>query len=398
MMLQQSYSNLARFGFYVDKTEQIYNLIRSRCTLLVRPRKFGKSLLLSTLKELFEGHRELFTNTFIGRSDYDFKPYTVLTFNFHFDVTSASELALILKEMVREKAAMLGVSITKEKPDEMFQELVDGIKGEVVVLVDNYDFVLADNISNPDVEKIDQVLSRFIAVLNNQDRFRFVFLTGINHFLLCDGGYGQVLDYEDYTNRSEVATICGFSQMDLEIHYINKMMNLSTMNYVRAHGIDQLMQSGFSGSTLSQMYSDYLSQKKQNAEDLIRLIMNTVGGYSFSSKKTNMASAGFILDFMRGNGAFNLNYDIRCARGYIIQKLCSPLFNLEDYIDHPLDPEISCGPHYCYKPQLGSLLLHNGILTLKDLIMDEDSIQCVLKVPNLEIRNFLDKRMAKARE
>ncbi|MBQ8706822.1 MAG: AAA family ATPase [Succinivibrionaceae bacterium] len=395
MIMQQSFANLVTYGFYVDKTEPIYNLVKSRCALLVRPRKFGKSLLVSTLKELFEGHREYFANTFIDRSDYDFRPHTVLSFNFHYDVTSASELALILKQTVREKAQAFGVTLSRDKPDEMFRELVDALPADLVVLVDNYDFVLADNISNPEVEKIDQVLARFVGVMNDKNRFRFVFLTGINHFQLCDEGYGQVLDYEDYTGRSEVASICGFSQIDLEIHYINKMLNLSSPAYVKAHGIDEMLGSGVCGSKLTQLYAEYLTQKKQSADDLIRIIMRTVGGYSFSDKKTNLASAGFVLDFMRSNGTFNLNYDMRCARGYIVSKLRSPLFNLSDYVNQPLDPELSCGPHYSYRPQLGSLLLHNGILTIRDLVMDEDSVQCFLKVPNLEISNFIEKRVGK---
>jgi hypothetical protein len=395
MIMQQSFSNLVTYGFYVDKTEQIYNLIKSRCALLVRPRKFGKSLLVSTLKELFLGNRDYFKNTFIYNSDYDFKPHKVLSFNFHFDVSSASELALILKQCVRERAADNNITLTKEKPDEMFRELLDGMGADLVVLIDNYDFVLADNITNPEIEKIDQVLGRFVSVLNNKDQFRFVFLTGINHFLLCDDGYGQVLDYEDYTNRPEVASICGFSQTDLEIHYINKMMNLSSPGYVKAHGIDEMIKSDMGGSKLSRVYGEYLQQKKQSADDLIRIIMNTVGGYTFSTKRTNIASAGFILDFMRSNGTFHLNYDMRCARGYIVGKLRSPVFNLSDYIDQPLDPEISCGPHYSYRPQMGSLLLHNGILTLKDIVKDEDSVQCFLKVPNLEMANFIEERIVK---
>ncbi len=384
---------MVTYGFYVDKTDQIYNLMQSRCALLVRPRKFGKSLLVSTIQEIFEGHREYFKNTFIDKSDYDFKPHKVLSFNLHVDVSSASEFALILKHCVRDNAQKFNVTLSKEKPDEMLKELTDALGDDLVVVVDNYDFVLADNICNPEVEKMDQVLSRFISVLNDKNHFRFVFLTGINHFLLCNDGYGQVLDYEDFTNRSEVANICGFSQKDLEIHYINKMLNLSSQHYVKSHGIDEIISSGNCGSMLSSLYSDYLSQKKQNAEDLIRLIMNTVGGYCFSSKKTNLASSGFILDFMRSNGTFNLNYDMRCARGYIISKLRSPLFNINDYIENPLDPELSCGPHYSYRPQLGSLLLHNGILTIKDIIKDEDSIMCKLQIPNVEIRNFLEKRL-----
>ena len=195
MIKQQSFYNLKSFGFYIDKTREIHSMItKHRSVLFVRPRKFGKSLLLATLEELFSGNRELFQDTYIhDETDYDFKPYPVITINLHLDVTKPSELAVSLKRIVKTLAKDRGIKLKSDKPEELLKEFTDSFKEEIVVLIDNYDFVLADNITNPDIEQLDQILAKFVSVLNDPTHFRFVFLTGINNFLLCEKEYAQLI-------------------------------------------------------------------------------------------------------------------------------------------------------------------------------------------------------------
>ncbi len=393
MTVHRSFSKLVQSGIYVDKTEEISSLISHRSVLLVRPRKFGKSVLVSSLYELFSGNRDLFRNTYLAKSGYDFKKHPVIALNLHFDVTTPGEFASCLRSQVKTLASLWGVELKKEKPDEMFDEFLRSFKEELVVLVDNYDFVLADNIRNPDIEKLDGILARFIGVLNDESRFRFVFLTGINNFLLCDEGYGQVLEYDDLTMDPSVSSICGFTEQEINSCFMEKIRNLASISYIRAHGIDELNCANYSNSRITYVYSEYLRQKQQSEEDLLKIIMTVLGGYRFSNKETNLASTGFVMDFLRGNGVFDLNYDLRCARGYIVQKLKNPLFSLGDYIGVPLDPILSCGPHYSYRPQLGALLLQNGLLTIDRVEDDDDEIECMLKIPNEEVQNFLEKRI-----
>lgn len=396
MIKQLSFYNVKNFGFYVDKTKQIYSMVRNhRSVLFVRPRKFGKSLLLATLEELFSGNRELFNDTFIYNTDYDFKKYPVITLNLHIDVTKPSEFAMALKRIVRALAKEHGVELKSDKPDEMLRELTYSFKEEVVVLIDNYDFVLADNITNPDIIQLDQILAKFISVLNDKNHFRFVFLTGINNFLLCENEYGAVLECDDCTNDANVAGICGLTADEISLNYYNKLINLSSLTYVKAHGVDEIDSECFSHSKISKVYSEYLKQSEQNADDLVLIIMKTLGGYRFSEKQTSVASAGFVLDFLRGNGVFDLNYDLRCARGYMVKKLQEEIFTIDTFAGKQIDPIISCGPHYSYRPQLGSLLLHNGILTFASYDDMDGEIQAMLTVPNLEVQNFLENRLGK---
>lgn len=397
MIKQQSFYNLKSFGFYVDKTREIYSMVKNhRSVLFVRPRKFGKSLLLATLEELFSGNRELFRDTYIyDETDYDFKEYPVITINLHLDVTKPSEFATSLKRIVKTLAKDRGLKLTADKPDELLREFTYSFKDEVVVLIDNYDFVLADNITNPEIEQLDQMLARFISVLNDPEHFRFVFLTGINNFLLCENEYGRVLEYDDLTLDPEVAEVCGLTADELRLNYINKIVNLSSKTYVKAHGVDEIDAECFSHSKISQIYAEYLKQEEQRTEDLVSIIMRTLGGYRFGPKQTNLASMGFVLEFLRGNGVFELNYDLRCARGYLVKKLQEDIFNIDSYAGVTMDPVIGCGPHYSYRPRLGSLLLHNGILTFASYEDLDGEVSTRLTIPNLEVQNFLAQRLKK---
>ena len=239
------------------------------------------------------------------------------------------------------------------------------------------------------------MLARFISVLNDPEHFRFVFLTGINNFLLCENEYGRVLEYDDLTLDPEVAEVCGLTADELRLNYINKIVNLSSKTYVKAHGVDEIDAECFSHSKISQIYAEYLKQEEQRTEDLVSIIMRTLGGYRFGPKQTNLASMGFVLEFLRGNGVFELNYDLRCARGYLVKKLQEDIFNIDSYAGVTMDPVIGCGPHYSYRPRLGSLLLHNGILTFASYEDLDGEVSTRLTIPNLEVQNFLAQRLKK---
>lgn len=388
-----AFEDLVRKGAYIDKTAGIAALIKTRSAVFVRPRKFGKSLLVQTLKELFLGRRDLFENTAIARDGYGFCAYPVIVFNMHFDVTTAADFAKSLKGMVKAEAFSRGISIRDGKPEDMFRELVSAIDAEIVVLVDNYDFVLADNLCNPEVAGIEAILSSFVEAMNDKQKFRFVFLTGINDFLLCRDNVGEVLGCEDRTHDLACASLCGFTAGEIAANFGNRLLDLTNPAYQRDHGIDVDSISHFSNSSISEAFADYLRQKEQNSEDLLDIIMKTLGGYRFAAKGPYVAAPGFVLKFLNENGIFSLNYDLRCARAYIVQNLRKKIFSIDDYIGQPMDPIMSCGPHHATRPEMGSLLLQNGLLTVDTVYEDEDELEWTLKIPNLEVRNFVERRL-----
>ncbi|RMG17889.1 MAG: AAA family ATPase, partial [Bacteroidetes bacterium] len=139
----QDFHELRRGGFlYVDKTREIFHLAQSgKYYFLSRPRRFGKSLLVSTLKYLFQGEREPFEGLWIEKH-YDFEPHPVLHFSFSNIGYKTMGLAKALDEKLEAMAASLRISLERSVYDQKFAELLEKAsqKGrQVVVLIDEYD-------------------------------------------------------------------------------------------------------------------------------------------------------------------------------------------------------------------------------------------------------------------
>ena len=169
MTANGSFENLRRGGYvYVDKTSYLHSLVRQEGNMcfLSRPRRFGKTLTVSTLEAIFQGKRELFKGLAIDKTDYDWKPYPIIHIDFGDCGKSTPEgLEGWLKDRLEEVADSYGVAAPdlSQHADDVFSDLIDGLSclGKVVVLVDEYDKVLSDNIFSPEVEELRQVVGNF---------------------------------------------------------------------------------------------------------------------------------------------------------------------------------------------------------------------------------------------
>jgi hypothetical protein len=174
---------------YVDKTERIYQLATESkgVTFFARPRRFGKSLLCSTLAALFEARRELFTGLAIDSSDWEWKKYPVI----RIDLSPAnySDDANILKETIKNNfqniAIVYGMEIRGGIISTQFTNLIFDMNRKfnekVVVIVDEYDKPLLDTINNKEIhETLKNELRGFYGVLKSFDEYlRFTFITGV---------------------------------------------------------------------------------------------------------------------------------------------------------------------------------------------------------------------------
>ena len=172
-----SFQNLRKSGYtYVDKTAQILPLANDsigRQFFIARPRRFGKSLLVSTLHCLFEGRRELFNGLAIEPKWDWSKTWTVL----HLDMGSCqSETVEGLKGKVRtmllKEATRLGVELRDPDPSNAFSLMIDDLAakspsedGQIVLLVDEYDKPLLGHLSKPDVTRFRDFLKEFYSVI-----------------------------------------------------------------------------------------------------------------------------------------------------------------------------------------------------------------------------------------
>ncbi len=206
---------------YVDKTKQIYNLIKGgEYYFLSRPRRFGKSLLVSTFKAIFEGKKELFEGLWIGSSDFQWEEHPVLHLSF-FEIArgSAPEVHQGLIEHLDQLAYMHGADFSNiTSLEKKFATLIKKMaeKNRVVVLIDEYDHAILNNIS--DLNAADQcrkVLQSFYGVLKDMDAYvRFVFLTGVTKFARTSI-FSGLNNLEDLTMSENSATLLGYTYQEL---------------------------------------------------------------------------------------------------------------------------------------------------------------------------------------
>jgi len=218
----QTFRDIIEGGFYyVDKTHFIPKLT-SKYYFLSRPRRFGKSLFLDTLKEAFSGNKELFKGLYLYDNwDWE-KRYPVIKFDLSQAYSDTEENLLeSLKSFLDDIATLHHIKLTKRliplKFQELIQKLYEKYNQKVVVLIDEYDKPILDVIE--DIEKARRnrdILKKFFEILKPSDPYlKLVFLTGVSRFskVTIFSGLNQL---QDITLNEEFSTVCGYTQSELE--------------------------------------------------------------------------------------------------------------------------------------------------------------------------------------
>jgi hypothetical protein len=228
----QDFVKIRENGYcYIDKTARIYELITGsgEVFFLSRPRRFGKSLLCSTLGAIFEGRRELFSaragqpSLAIDSLEWEWKKHPVirLDLNAVTQVEGGSPLGPALRDMLGNAAACLDLPLRGELPSGQFSSLIMDVSrkyGEkAVVIIDEYDKPLLNTIGDADMHiKIRNELKNFYGVLKSSDPYlRFVFLTGVTKFAHVSI-FSDLNHLDDITLNPKYADICGITQEELE--------------------------------------------------------------------------------------------------------------------------------------------------------------------------------------
>ena len=243
-----SFQNLRARGFtYVDKTALLLPL----CDLsigtqffLARPRRFGKSLLISTLHCLFEGRRELFEGLAIEPKWDWSKSWTVL----HLDMGSCqSETVEGLKGKVRtmllKEATRLGVELRDPDPSNAFSLLIDDLAekspskdGQIVLLVDEYDKPLLGHLSKPDVTQFRDALKEFYSVIKTLEaKQRFTFITGVSKFSKVSI-FSDLNNLIDLTMTPGEATLLGYTHEELKRFFPESLKRIAAANDLTPKG------------------------------------------------------------------------------------------------------------------------------------------------------------------
>lgn len=208
---------------YVDKTEYIYKMVsQPGAYFLSRPRRFGKSITVAVLQELYFGSRELFKGLWIeDKWDWD-RRHPVLRFSFTGISTDSLGLEAALIQELHTQAAAHGFNLSKQGLSPLLKELVDllGSKTKVVVLVDEYDAPITQYLGI-DLDKAIEnrnILREFFTVFkNNDEKLEFIFVTGVSKFSKV-GIFSGLNNLVDMTAMPQYATMLGYTQEELE-HY-----------------------------------------------------------------------------------------------------------------------------------------------------------------------------------
>ena len=222
----QDFEKLRRGGYvYVDKTELVYKLARlSTPFFLSRPRRFGKSLLLSTFEALFLGKRELFEGLAIAKKEWDWAEWPVLKISFGGDnYPDLESLKSAINLMLSRYEELYGLEVSDLRSAPRLTNIITRVFEKtgkpVVILIDEYDKPILDALYTDYEEQNRQELRSFYSPLKECDKYiRFLFITGItkvSHVNIFSG----LNQLNDISMDDDFSSLCGISESELEAYF-----------------------------------------------------------------------------------------------------------------------------------------------------------------------------------
>lgn len=334
---------------YVDKTGIALDLITSgKYYFLSRPRRFGKTLFLDTLRTIFEGKKELFKGLYIY-DKYDWsKIYPVIHISFGGGIAkSDEELKQLFYELLDKNQRDLKVSCPKDFSlsgcfKRLIEEVYNKYNQRVVVLIDEYDKPILDNIENTGVAlQIRDELKSFYSIIKDSDRYlKFVFITGVSKFSKVSL-FSGLNNLNDITIDKSYSTICGYTQKDIETVFYE---------YLKDQDYEKIRQ----------WYNGYkwLGEPVYNPFDILLFIQK---GYEYNNYWFSTGTPTFLLKLIEKNKYYLPNLENVIADSRILDS-----FDVE-------------------KIELETLMWQTGYLTI-DKVFDEPRGQKYhLKIPNKEV-------------
>jgi hypothetical protein len=264
----QTLTELRAFnGIYVDKTQLVHRLVTTgKYYFFARPRRFGKSLLVSTLKELFKGNRAVFEGLWI-ENQWDWTQ-THPVIHLSFDAIDFHEQSLsdALKQTLVRQAQLFGLELTEPTLASQFKELLEKLyakHGRVVLLVDEYDKPIIDYLETEhlDEAKVNrQTLRDFYSIVKSSDEYlRLVFITGISKFAKVSL-FSHLNNLNDISLNENYATLAGYTQQEIEDHfgdYLDSVQTKLQLSRTELLAQMQVWYNGYSWDGTSRVYNPF---------------------------------------------------------------------------------------------------------------------------------------------
>ena len=368
----QSFTNIREDGYlYVDKTADIYRMVSSGMVyFLSRPRRFGKSLLISTLEALFSGRKELFEGLYI----YDKWDWTRQHPVIRIDWTlikhgTPEEIENDLMEHLKSIAAEYQLTLSRKYVAsclaEFIQLLYKKTGKRVVVLIDEYDVPILDVMgkTGEELKAMKETLHDVYKVLKGSDDYlQFVFLTGVSKFAGLSV-FSALNNVKDITLSKEYSTLCGVTQEELE--------------------------NGFS-EHLS-VAAEELSMTRDALLDNIRRWYN---GYSWDGKTSVYNPFSTLLFF--DEKSFK-SYWFRTGTPTFLIKLLKQRNDIEQFLQPVQAKEAIFSSYDPERLETVPLLFQTGYLTIREIAKGEDySMVYQLEPPNREVREAFIEHLLQA--
>ena len=355
----QSFSDIREGGYvYVDKTAQIYGLASTgKYYFLSRPRRFGKSLLVSTMESYFQGRKELFKGLAIEKLEKNWTASPVL----HLDLTgsrytSVADLAGKFDQHLLAWESQFGVLKVFEEPATRFSAVIEAayrMTGQkVVILIDEYDKPVVDNIDNQDLmDSFRRELQGFYSVIKNKDGFiRFAFLTGVTK-LGKMSVFSSLNNLSDISMDLEYSDICGVSEDELKSYFNGSVEELAEKNSISKEGCYAKLKS---------MYD----------------------GYHFSEDAIGVYNPFSLLNTFK-TGKFRMYWFETGTPTFLVRYLQKGQYNLDDISKDDIPADALTGTNYV-SPEPITLMYQTGYLTISGYNSEFQTY--TLDYPNEEVK------------
>ena len=356
-----SFEKLRNEGYlYVDKTEFIWNLINPAggSYFLSRPRRFGKSLTLSTLKAVFEGKKELFKGLAIYDKPYDWKPYPVI----HLDMANCQaktieDLESFIFDTLVELAEDHNVQLRGQSNSKRFEfligDIVEKTDSPVVILLDEYDKPLLNTLAGPGASECRDVLKGFYSSIKKcEGLLRFAFVTGVSKF--CHVSlFSDLNNLTDISMDARYATMLGYTQEELEFNFKDRI------------------------ETISQK----LNMPK---EELLSEIKAWYDGFRFHAESESVYNPVSLANFFERGGEFNNYWFSTGTPSFLIELVKKTKFNFDGILSKPVS-SMAFNAFEIDKLDPLTLLLQTGYLTIKSMVKKYNMPWYWLDFPNREV-------------
>ena len=327
---------------YIDKTGYFDSFIKGGYYFFSRPRRFGKSLLISTLDALFQGQKELFEGLAVAKSGYEFPVHPVIRLDFS-SIPNQSpgileeEISLRLERIARTHGLTLTGSVLAARFRNLIWDMSE--RGPVVILIDEYDKPILDHLDKPDIaDENRKKLREFYGVIKAMDEhLHLVFITGITRFTKVSI-FSELNNLLDISHSVQYATLLGWTPGEMER---DMKEHIATLAQSLGHSLEEMQ------AILAKMYNGY---RFSRAEDRVYNPWSVINAFRQQSIENFWYASGssqFLMHELNRRLKESVVFRIRDLYNFRIQADMLPTLDIRN-------------------AQLETLLFQAGYLTIKD--------------------------------